>query len=76
MEAFPESRFIEQTENRGYFTTTTSPTTSSGDESDSADADPNVFVVHYRGHNLFMQYAPPVAVYTCLVLYICFSVSK
>ncbi|KAM7537980.1 hypothetical protein Aperf_G00000064187 [Anoplocephala perfoliata] len=76
MEAFPGSRFIEQTENKGYFTTTTSPTTSGGDASDSADADPDVFVVHYRGHNLFMQYAPPVAVYTCLVLYICFSVSK
>ncbi|VDO07025.1 unnamed protein product [Rodentolepis nana] len=87
VEAFPESRFVEQSSNQGYFSF--SPSFSSlpsvepeeGGGSDSPEqlkdnTGPNVFVVHYRGHNLYMQYAPLVALYTCLVLYICFSVSK
>nr|CDS28191.1 sterol regulatory element binding protein [Hymenolepis microstoma] len=80
MEAFSESRFVEQTDNQGYFSFSPSfSSLSSGvpeEDVESDSPDHNVFVVHYRGHNLYMQYAPLVAVYTCLVLYICFSVSK
>ena len=69
MEAFPESRFVEK-DSGG-----TSGRFSSVLLGENAGV-PRVFVVHYRGHNYFVQYAPIVAVYTFLVLYVCFSVSK
>ncbi|CDS39706.2 sterol regulatory element binding protein [Echinococcus multilocularis] len=68
MEAFPDSRFVGKI--------------SKGKSQDhypdplGKDSEPRVFVVHYRGHNYLVQYAPAFAVYTFLVLYIWFSVSK
>ncbi|KAL5109668.1 Sterol regulatory element-binding protein cleavage-activating protein [Taenia crassiceps] len=47
-----------------------------GSEGIGQESEPRVFVVHYRGHNYLVQYAPAFAVYTFLVLYIWFSVSK
>uniref|UniRef100_A0A5K3FTH8 SSD domain-containing protein n=1 Tax=Mesocestoides corti TaxID=53468 RepID=A0A5K3FTH8_MESCO len=68
MEAFPESRFVEQDSSR----TTHEPP----DNLLGKGSEPRVFVVHYRGHNLLVQYAPFFVVYTFLLLYVCLSVSK
>lgn len=39
-------------------------------------SDNRVFVVHYRGQNFFVEYAPLFVVYTVLLLYVYLSVSK
>ncbi|VDM16509.1 unnamed protein product [Hydatigera taeniaeformis] len=68
METFPDSRFVgngNEEISQGYHS-----------NSHLKNPEPRVFVVHYRGHNYLVQYAPAFAVYTFLVLYIWFSVSK
>ncbi|VDK37359.1 unnamed protein product [Taenia asiatica] len=68
METFPDSRFVGKDIEgitQGYYS-----------DPHGKDSEPRVFVVHYRGHNYLVQYAPAFAVYTFLVLYIWFSVSK
>lgn len=68
METFPDSRFVGKGNegiSQDYYP-----------DPHGKDSEPCVFVVHYRGHNYLVQYAPAFAVYTFLVLYIWFSVSR
>ncbi len=68
MDAYPESRSVS--------------VDASGQQGQSPDdlfanaSEKRVFVVHYRGQNFFIEYAPLFVVYTVLLLYVYLSVSK
>ncbi|VDM00643.1 unnamed protein product [Schistocephalus solidus] len=65
LDAFPESRFIAQERSTADI------------RADPSDAhERRVFVVHYRGPNYLIDYAPQIIIYFVVILYIFLSVKK
>ncbi|BHF64900.1 hypothetical protein SprV_0200790800 [Sparganum proliferum] len=65
LEAFPDSRFIAHERSTADI------------HADPSDAhERRVFVVHYRGPNYLLDYAPQIIIYFVVILYIVLSVKK